>query len=253
MSAIQLPKLAMADSESAHEDGARSYTPRRTLSARHKYAVSSDAVPARRCEPQPVDLMGHPTGELLDAQSEAARRDGHEPTPARPRFVDRRAYSSRGLGEQVVAEALDGLVGLDPRWSYLNSIPVGANNSDIDHLVVGPGGVFTISAKNHDDGRVWVGGDAVNVNGTWQQDVRSSRFEAERAGNLLTAAARMEVSVRGLLVPVGAELVVREQPTDVMVLDASQLVDFLIAQPTVLGTYQIVLVLSCARLSSTWR
>jgi hypothetical protein len=50
-----------------------------------------------------------------------------------------------------------------------------------------------------------------------------------------------------------AELTVKEQPTDVKVVEGSQLVDFLGRQPAVLDAHTIALVKSCARLSATWR
>ena len=36
---------------------------------------------------------------------------------------------------------------------------VGERGSDIDHLAIGPGGVFTINAKHHAGAKIWVGGD----------------------------------------------------------------------------------------------
>lgn len=136
--------------------------------------------------------------------------------------------------EPTVAEELDDLVALDPRWACIGAIPVGAHGSVIDHLVVGPGGVFTINE--------------------WHHNVPDSRHEAERAGKLLSATANAAITARGLIVPVGvAELTVKEQPVDVQVVEASALVDFLIGQPEALDAYTIALVMTCARLSSTWR
>lgn len=50
-------------------------------------------------------------------------------------------------------------------WHVLHSIPLGTGKSDIDHLLIGPGGVFTINPKNHPGGKVWVGEHAFRVNG----------------------------------------------------------------------------------------
>ncbi len=47
----------------------------------------------------------------------------------------------------------------DPRWRVLHAIPVGERGSDIDHLAIGPAGVFTINAKYHAGAKIWVGGD----------------------------------------------------------------------------------------------
>jgi hypothetical protein len=45
-------------------------------------------------------------------------------------------------------------------------LPVGDRDSDIDHVVIGPVGVFTIDAKNHPQANVWVRDDTCKVNGT---------------------------------------------------------------------------------------
>ena len=231
------------------------YQPRRGVIASAEHPRPG-AHAVRRFGSTPVDLSENRPGEQLEARAEALEA-GQEPAPAGPGFAGKRAFSGWDVGvqgEHTVAEELDELVALDPRWAYINAIPVGTNGSDIDHLVVGPGGVFTINAKHHHDGKVWVGEDALMVNGTWTQYVRNSRHEAERAGKLLSATAGTTIVAKGLVVPVGvAELTVREQPADVEVIHGSQLVDFLTSQPAVLDAYTIALVMTCARLSTTWR
>jgi hypothetical protein len=51
----------------------------------------------------------------------------------------------------------------------LSSI-VKRSGADIDHLVIGPPGVFTINTKHHRDARIWVGGNMVKVNNFKQPD-----------------------------------------------------------------------------------
>lgn len=48
-------------------------------------------------------------------------------------------------------------------WKVLHAIqwPSGA---DIDHLVIGPSGVFTVNAKHHAGARVWVADHMIRVN-----------------------------------------------------------------------------------------
>jgi hypothetical protein len=57
---------------------------------------------------------------------------------------------------------------------------VGDNGADIDRLVIGPGGVFSLNAKHHPGGKVWVGGNTLMINGHRQPYIRNSRFEAQR-------------------------------------------------------------------------
>lgn len=92
-------------------------------------------------------------------------------------------------GERQVAEVLLSLTRSDPLWQSIHSVPVGTRGSDIDHVVLGPGGIFTINTKHHPRGKVWVGGDVTPVNGVARPYVRSSRHEAARASRLLSTAA----------------------------------------------------------------
>jgi hypothetical protein len=203
------------------------------------------------------DLAGRRPGEHLEAYIAAAAASGCDLGPSNPQFPGRRAYSSWELGvlgEQLVAKELERLVELDSRWAFLNSIPVGKHKSDIDHLAVGPGGVFTVNAKHHHGGDVWVGEDAFNVNGSWKHYIDDSRKERGRASDLLAAAMGSDVAITGLVVVVGvAKLTIKAQPADVRVLDASALVDFLLSQPAGLDADAVARVLSAARQRCTWQ
>ena len=219
----------------SHDADEDDYQPRRGVLASAEHPSSTGAHAVRRFGSTPVDHNVNRPDEQLEVQIAAALEAGPEPAPARPAFAGKRAYSDwePGVqGERTVAEELDELVALDPRWAYINAIPVGTNGSDIDHLVVGPGGVFTINTRHH----------------------HCARDEAELAGRLLSATARTAIIATGVIVPVGvAELTVDEEPADVQVVEATHLIDFLVDQPVVLDAYTIALVLTCARLSSTWR
>src|SRR6185312_13324595 len=92
-----------------------------------------------------------------------------------------RAWRIGADGEQAVASQL---VRLGPAWRSIHSVPVGEQGADIDHIVIGPAGVFTINAKNHPNASVWVGADTFLVNGTRTWYVRNSRHEAARASRL---------------------------------------------------------------------
>lgn len=81
----------------------------------------------------------------------------------------------------MVAAELDRLRDEDARWQVVHSIPIGDNDADIDHLVVGPGGVFTLNSKNHARMNVCVGGNTYMVNGTRQPYIRNTRHEVKRA------------------------------------------------------------------------
>ncbi len=215
-----------------------------------------DYAPQRVMADPDVDLIGRRAGELL-ADRIAALSAAGRLHPPQPDFEGRRAYSSwelGQLGEQHVAAELERLADLDPRWSFINSIPLGNRRSDIDHLVIGPGGVYSVNAKHHHGGDVWVAEDAFRVNRNWMHYIRHSRTEAGRAAGLLSTATGTEISVTGLVVLVGvAKLTVKAQPADVRVLEQSELVRYLLDRPPTLADDARGLALSRARLGSTWR
>jgi len=77
---------------------------------------------------------------------------------------------------------------LGDEWTVLHSIPVGTRNSDIDHLVIGPAGVFPINTKRLIDRRVWVASGRLLVDGAKRDYLRNSDYEAARVGRVLSAA-----------------------------------------------------------------
>jgi hypothetical protein len=200
------------------------------------------------------DLALRRAGETLQGQAEAARHAA----PVRTALgrvmrvhTSARAWRLGAAGEIRVGAQLDKLTQLDPRWRALHSIPVGSRGSDIDHVVIGPGGVFTINTKHHPDARIWVAGDTVKVNGLRHAYIRNSRHEAERASRLLSDACGFDVPVTPLIVTVGAELTIKEHPVGVHILSRRLLRRWLGRRPEVL-TAAADVIFDQARRSSTW-
>lgn len=136
------------------------------------------------------------------------------------------------LGELEVGRRL---AGLGSGWYVLHSVPIGTGSSDVDHVVIGPAGAFTINTKHHRGGNVWVGGRRILVNGQPTDHLRDARFEAKRTSKLLSVAARMLVDVTPIIAMVGPNrMTVRERPTDVAVLRDTELVRWLQRHPITL-------------------
>ncbi|MEU8577833.1 nuclease-related domain-containing protein [Streptomyces asoensis] len=88
-------------------------------------------------------------------------------------------------------------------WRVLHSIPL-ADKVDVDHLLIGPGGVFSINTKHHHKRAVWVGDDSVKVDhGKPAPYVRKSRAEANRVSRVLERYCGFPVPVEPVLVFVG--------------------------------------------------
>ena len=168
--------------------------------------------------------------------------------------TDERAWRIGADGEEKVAAQLGKVEKKDSRWRLLHAVPVGGRGSDIDHVVIGPGGVFTINAKHHPDATIWVGGSTFIVNGGKQPYVRNARHEAQRASRLLTEACGFPVHVEGLVVPVNAKSVtVKSQPDGVSVIPRMQLSTWLLRHGDIHTDERIAAMYEVARRSTTWR
>lgn len=168
--------------------------------------------------------------------------------------TDERAWRIGADGEVKVAAQLEKLVLKDPRWRVLHAVPVGERGSDIDHVVLGPGGVYTLNAKHHPGATLWVAGNTFLVNGKRRPHLRNSEHEAQRATRLLSAACAFEVEVTGVVVPVGADdLVIRAAPRHVHVVPRRQLRAWLLDRPEAQGAKELDQIWAAARRSRTWR
>jgi len=162
----------------------------------------------------------------LSAQAGVSRRSRVARVLGRsPLTEDSKPWYLGALGELQVAERLSKL---GPDWTVLHSVPIGERGSDIDHVALGPAGVFTINTKFHEDARIWVGSTRLLVNGQKTDHLRNSRYEAQRVAKRLTAMAGEPITVHPAIVLVGARSVTfRERPADVIVLRHTELVRWL--------------------------
>jgi hypothetical protein len=226
--------------------------------------VEADIVASVTCSESESEPAPETADDLADrrpgaaARAEAMRLKNERPVltfVARVLGVhtDERAWRIGADGEEKVAARLAKLAKADPRWLFLHAIPVGDRGSDIDHLVIGPGGVFTLNAKHHPGAKLWIAGNTFLVNGQRQPYIRNSRHEASRAARLLSTAAGVAIEATGVVVPVGAaEVVVKEPPTDVAVVNRARLVKWLTSQPEVLNPDVVDKLFGAARHPTTW-
>lgn len=177
-------------------------------------------------------------GELLEVRERDAPRSFlGRVLGADPLSPESRAWFRGALGEIAVGRVL---ARLGPEWTVLHAVPVGAGASDIDHVLIGPGGVFTLNTKNHSGQPVWVAGRTLMVAGKKQRHIPNAVHEAARAAKLLTTALGEAVAVTGVLVLVEPKsLTVREKPADVVVLTSGQLLRWLNRRGPVLTPEQI--------------
>ena len=165
-----------------------------------------------------------------------------------PLTPDARSWYRGALGEIRVAKVLKAL---GPDWTVLHAVP-GA--SDIDHLLIGPGGILTIDTKNHSGQRVWVGDDKILVNGHRTNHIRDARFEAHHAAKLLSPGAGDPVDVTPVIAIVdpGSLKFGRDRPRDVIVLSSSQLARTLARRKPRLTDAAIKTYIELAELGGAW-
>jgi hypothetical protein len=138
-------------------------------------------------------------------------------------------------------------------WRVLHAVPVGDRGSDIDHVLIGPGGVITINTKHHLGQRVRVKSDVVFVGKTAKKYGHVSQHEAARAARLLTAAAGRPVPVRSAVVIVGARSVRGSRSAGVEVMPKSHLLVWLLVQRRVFSRSEASELYEIARRSTMWQ
>lgn len=204
------------------------------------------------------DIGSEPPGSAAREQALAARaaqgKVRHFLARAFDVKTDERAWRIGADGEQAVAAQL---AKLGPEWRVLHAIRVGDRGSDIDHLVIGPGGVLTVNAKHHPKASVWVGGDTFMVNGRRVPYIRNSRHEAKRAARLLTEQVGFPVTALGVIAVMGAHqgLKIKKQPEDgaVVIVQRRRISQYVRALPPRLTEREVAAVHEAARRSTTWR
>jgi len=219
--------------------------------------VEEVATPEPQPEPGWTDLAGTKAGAAARQQAITLKQAAPVRTfLARALGVksDERAWRIGADAEEEIAARLRTL---GDRWKVLHAVPVGENGSDIDHVAIGPGGVFTINTKHHPDASVWVGGNTFLVNGQRVPYVRNSRFEAKRTASFLTTAlGDVPVAVTGLIAVMGARkgFTVKAQPPggDVVVITRRDIATWLATRPRVLTDQQVGAIYAVARRSNTW-
>ncbi|WOQ70502.1 nuclease-related domain-containing protein [Microbacterium limosum] len=212
--------------------------------------MTSRAVPGFEA---PSDLRMRPPGASVIG--ECLRRQAASPPRSRlgtifgrsPLSSLARPWYVGALGEIAVGRLLDGV---GPGWSVLHAVPVGCDGGDIDHLLIGPAGVFTVTTLLHEgEHRRARDRDPLYAAGVGRRAVA----EAARAARQLSAAAHLPIGVRALVVTVGARsLSDHASPEGVLVLRDRDLTRWLRSAPQVWHAGDVARISSIAARPGTW-
>jgi hypothetical protein len=197
-------------------------------------------------------IAGHAVIEQLLIQREADPPRGllRRVLGASPLTSASQPWYSGAVGERSVGRRL---ARLGEDWTVLHAVPVGRGSSDIDHVVIGPGGVFTLNTKRHAGQSVWTAGTTFLVAGRKQPYLRNALHEAERASKLLSSAVGAPVQVHGALVVVDAKTVtVKDKHPAVAVLEEHQVPRWLERRPPVLTREEVTALSAAAVQGRTW-
>jgi hypothetical protein len=145
--------------------------------------------------------------------------------------TERADYAATKEELRITAELDD----LPSGWFVVRPIDLGAlvsQDGEIDHVVVGPGGVFTIHLEHQPAAKVWVSEHKVTINGRDSDRMSQARFGARRTGGLLTTLCGFDVTVQSVLILIGAATVhTLSQPAELHVRTQHDLRDWLCMQP----------------------
>jgi hypothetical protein len=173
------------------------------------------------------------------------------------RLIDRwsrdseiRSWADGLVGERVTGRNLARLK--HHGWFTLHAVQW-ASGADIDHLVIGPAGVFTVNSKRHKGKVVWYGDYAITVNGASTRHIAVSQAEARRVSQTLSRRCGFTVPVRPVISVVhAAKVIVKSAAPPVLVLPARDLGRILSGLTPTLPLDQVARVYEVARDPGTW-
>ncbi|PVY96325.1 nuclease-related domain-containing protein [Actinomycetospora cinnamomea] len=180
-----------------------------------------------------------------------------------------RPYRLRADGQHAVAEALGKLTrspalrrGRGARWRILHAVPMASDEGHvvIDHVVIGPPGLFTLQVVHLPGGRITLGDEELDLGGSTLDLPRWRRIGVEAADRvsegLARAAGATETldppAVHPVVVAVGAILVGQGRPRGVTVTRVGPLPRLLTAFGSPLSDLAVAQTYEVARRSTTW-
>ena len=136
-------------------------------------------------------------------------------------------------------------------WFVFHDVPVGHRGANIDHVVIGPAGVFTVNTR-YLFGEIVVCQRLITHEGVKTDYLSKATAEASRAARLLTTAIGRTVPVRGVLAILADEWTIVEEPPDVIVRGPRGAKNLMLKQPPVLRPSDVIVLAAAASKPDTW-
>jgi hypothetical protein len=163
--------------------------------------------------------------------------------------VASRSWYDGAIGELIVGHEL---ANLPSNWHVLHAVPVGRKGRDIDHLVIGPGGVFVLNTKRHLEADIRAGTHVTWVRKNqhrYQADIGDVANEVQRA---LASVLPLEVHPTPVLVFVQSKNLSQVGEQRVAALRSHDLVSYLRSQRLRLSAEQVLSIVALAEQPDTW-
>lgn len=175
----------------------------------------------------------------------------------------RRSFSG-ALAEIALAESF---AALGAEWTVVHAVPAGAvavvgtlsgHHPVIDHLLIGPAGIFSITIHGHAGQAIWVGERTFMVDDERLGHLAAAEEAASGASRLLTAAlAERETAVDVVVTPCIVvdspySLQIRQRPGRIQVNTARNFPSWLAALPRPISPAVVDTLSTVALQASTW-
>lgn len=185
----------------------------------------------------PADPFQHPTAGMDLRRPGQSAFEKVESLRTTPNADDLRSWKVGGEGEVVVGSYLGHLE--ESGWLVLHDLALSNTGANVDHLVVGPPGVFSINTKTHRDAAVWVASRMVMVAGARRGEylVKAVR-EAKRVQAGIARHTEVPFTVTPALAFICKDLAIKERPTDILVARGSELPRMLAGMAPTLDRHQ---------------
>ncbi len=162
--------------------------------------------------------------------------------------AERAKWAQGEQGEILVGEELDRLPSHE--WWVFHAIPRGTSGTDIDHLVIGVGGVYTVNTKNV-SAKVWVAERVLMVGNARTNFLPVATHEARDTARRISSGAAHTIDVRPVLV-FTRPITIKAMPADVDVLHAGSIRSWLEHRTRVLTPLQAYELVLLADQPATW-
>ncbi|TFC28766.1 NERD domain-containing protein [Cryobacterium sp. TMT1-3] len=216
-----------------------------------------DSEPARSAVPFIPTAPGRFAGQSV--VEELLRQHGDRPQRSRlartlgasPLDANELSWLRAAQAEMIVGDIL---ARLPEGYSVYHSLPIRHTAFWVDHLVVGPGGIFSINSKTHWDRDLTGSQRSIPIGEHAMPYLRDARFESAQITALLAKAMPATSVVQPVIVLVNPhKILLARKPDTVTVIDSPRLRRWLVGRPQVFSAEQQAALTTLVDDPGTWR